>query len=971
MRNILQSLSALLTTGLFLISFSLHAQEYILDGELNGQTIQTCGGVFYDSGGANDAYGNNEDFTVTFCAADQEECIQLVFDSFSTESNWDFLEVYDGPDATAMSLGSFSGQDSPGEIIGSGSCLTFQFTSDSSSTDSGWSAEISCQCDSTISDGFGNGCPNIDVGPDYDVLCDSNCVTLNANVLETGLTDQYAVSAIEYNPPYPFDAGTGFSIGTDDVWSDGLVLPFNFCYFGNTYNEVVVGSNGLMSFNVGAYAGGFCPWAFTADCPNPVLPLNSIFGVYHDIDPNVCGDAKYAILGEAPCRVFVLNFDDVCHFSCNELNSTTQVVLYETTNIIEVYVQNKPTCSGWNSGNAVIGIQNADGSQGYVAPGRQTGPWTASEEAWRFTPDGVPNFEVSWFDSDDNLIGNGMSLEVCVPPTGTSYFAEVLYTSCDGSLIAEFDTLNIGINLDLETELEVTQVSCGDNCDGVIEINPLEGDAPYSYDIGNGPQDSNVFDNLCPGIYTITVVDINGCTDYVTVEIEQPDVPNPGEDNAIFVCETDGPINMTDNLNGNPDSDGQWYNPNMEPVSAVFDPAQNESGAYTYTVGASPCDVSATLTIQVVPSVFEEVNAAICEGETYTLPDGTQTNQGGTFEHTLTSSVTGCDSIVTTNLEVNPTYDLTVEAGICGSATVTLPDGTEVSTPGEYEVTLPTVAGCDSTITTIVSGVSVDAGEYETICPPEYPFNFSIEGTVVPMDPDATVTWSGSSELGFANENSLNTVVSVAEGGTYTILLTDSRCPDTPDSTTIMLMTNPTIDFPDNIELCVGETYELDPSLTGDFSPPPYIWGDSLLIHQQEMEGTLVIDSDDYLNYLNIPNLVTLIVPAESPCIPAQSSVYVEVIDCEIIIPNIFTPNGDGTNDTFEITGIENFPNSRMIILNRWGKVVYESDGYGQPFWNGTHYKSGAELSDGVYYYELIVNRLDEVFTGTITITRD
>src|SRR5690606_1521898 len=224
-------------------------------------------------------------------------------------------------------------------------------------------------------------------------------------------------------------------------------------------------------FNTG-FAGGYCPYAFTAQCPSPDLPSNSIFGVYHDIDPSVCGDARYAILGEAPCRVFVFNFDNVCHYESfftpctNPSNptSTTQVVLYETTNIIEIYVQDKPTCTEWNSGNAVIGIQNIGGTQGYVAPGRQTGPWSASEEAWRFTPDGTPNYEITWYDYDENIIGNGASIDVCIPPTGTSYVAEVLYTSCDGSLIAETDTIHIGIDLDVEIEVE--QVSCGDNCDG-------------------------------------------------------------------------------------------------------------------------------------------------------------------------------------------------------------------------------------------------------------------------------------------------------------------------------------------------------------------------------------------------------------------------------------------------------------------------------------------------------------------------
>src|SRR5690606_16559385 len=134
----------------------------------------------------------------------------------------------------------------------------------------------------------------------------------------------------------------------------------------------------------------FCPWSFSAAVPSANLPLNAIFGAYHDIDPSVCGNIRYAISGSFPCRTFMFDFNAVCHYSCTSQKTTQRIVLYETSNAIEVYIGSKPTCGGWNGGRAVIGIQNGAGSQGVVAPGRQTGSWTASNEAWRFTPSGAP-----------------------------------------------------------------------------------------------------------------------------------------------------------------------------------------------------------------------------------------------------------------------------------------------------------------------------------------------------------------------------------------------------------------------------------------------------------------------------------------------------------------------------------------------------------------------------------------------------
>lgn len=75
-----------------------------------------------------------------------------------------------------------------------------------------------------------------------------------------------------------------------------------------------------------------------------------------------------------------------------------------------------------------------------------------------------------------------------------------------------------------------------------------------------------------------------------------------------------------------------------------------------------------------------------------------------------------------------------------------------------------------------------------------------------------------------------------------------------------------------------------------------------------------------------------------------------------IEISEVFTPNGDGYNDTWLIKGLEAYPNSRVSIFNRWGTVVYETDDY-QNDWNGTsnspYHIGGEDLPEGTYYYLL------------------
>ncbi|TVR38962.1 MAG: hypothetical protein EA392_08195, partial [Cryomorphaceae bacterium] len=674
-----------------------------------GGTISTCSGNFFDTGGPNANYGNNQNITTTFCSDQSGECVNVNFNSFSLENGWDFLYIYDGPSIASPLIGTFTGGNSPGSVTGSGGCLTFRFTSDGSVTFPGWSAIISCNdCDyEPGGDGNPPACPSIEVSPDQELDCATACTQLQADVTETGLTTSYQVSSVPYEPPYPYTGGTPLFIGQDDIYSGVINLPFNFCFYGNMYNQAVVGANGLVSFNT-AYANQFCPWAFNVAVPNANLPLNAIFGVYHDIDPSQGGEINYAILGEAPCRTFVVNFNEIPHFQCNcgFFNtcriSTHQIVLYETTNIIDVYVNLKETCTGWNSGNAVLGIQNATGTQGLTPPGRNTGPWTASNEAWRFTPDGPPNYVINWYDDQNTLIGTGPDIEVCPQETST-YTGEVVYEHCDGSIIVETDQVTVTVVDSFTLNELFTDESCPGACDGSIEISTNDGEPPFVYELDGIEQNNGVFSNLCAGLYIITVTDDNDCVSVASIEIETPPLPDPGEDNSFEICANDESANLFDFLGGTPDTGGLWTDPQGNSHSGTLNPDADLAGDYTYTVGFPGCEFSSTITVEIHPVHEILIEETICEDEFVTLPDGSEVNEAGVYDVTLQSVVTGCDSTITTTVIVNPLLFSEQEFTICEDEFVTLPDGSEVNEAGVYDVTLQSVVtGCDSTITTTV-----------------------------------------------------------------------------------------------------------------------------------------------------------------------------------------------------------------------------------------------------------------------------
>jgi gliding motility-associated-like protein len=94
-----------------------------------------------------------------------------------------------------------------------------------------------------------------------------------------------------------------------------------------------------------------------------------------------------------------------------------------------------------------------------------------------------------------------------------------------------------------------------------------------------------------------------------------------------------------------------------------------------------------------------------------------------------------------------------------------------------------------------------------------------------------------------------------------------------------------------------------------------------------------------------------------------------------LFIPNAFTPNGDGINDKFVITGIESFPDNTILVVNRWGNKVFETEGYNNE-WDGKN-QFGVSLNkdgflpEGIYFYILNPGNGSDVIKGSIYLKRE
>ena len=387
-------------------------------------------------------------------------------------------------------------------------------------------------------------CP--DLGPDQFLTCGQGSTVLTANLTScvAGIapkqTTDYSVSPI----PYVAQTNTGNQIFmTDDSQQGPFNIGFNFCFFGTTYTQFYIGSNGWISFTGGQ------PTTFTSQqipTGNPLVPKNCIMGPWQDWHPGIGGQVRYQMSGVAPCRKLTVSWIGVPMFQCTGNQGTFHIVIYESTNNIENYIQDKPSCLSWQGGTSVQGIHNAGGTLGISVPGRNSTAWVANNDAWKWTPNGpTVNPVLTWYQVGNPIaIGTGLSITVTPPPAGAQYTCRFVYPICN----AGWNTCNAVAGPGPDTVLVVpgppnllpanmtfNNPVCFGGCDGTATATPVNGTPGYNF-LWSNSQTTQTATNLCPGTYTVLITDANGCSGTSTVTLTNP---------PMIVA---GPINFSDTI---------------------------------------------------------------------------------------------------------------------------------------------------------------------------------------------------------------------------------------------------------------------------------------------------------------------------------------------------------------------------------------------------------------------------------------
>ena len=497
------------------------------------------------------------------------------------------------------------------------------------------------------------------IAPDTEyVVCPGEdvCIDFDASYyVEAAETTSYEVIGIPFAPPFPTLGGTPMPVDQDDIWSPKITLPFEFCFMGNVYNSAQVGSNGIVSFNANQPAGGGSGYSFSQTIPNTTFPqLNAIYGVYQDTNPNPTNNTwdnpsiNYQVLGNYPCRALVVSFNELAQFGCSTDSAadqligaqSSQIVIYEITNIIEVYVKRRVPCTSWQGGVGLIGVQNAAGDVAFTPPGRNTGAWSASEEAWRFTPNGVistVNFE--WL-KDGAPYSTNTAINVCAEVGTTVMTARASYLLCNGNNVVRQSDFTIRVEEQIIPAADPVTISkCGNGEDVTFDLTVATADVftdPTGYNFTFYPTEQDAIDET--NAIATPEAFVTNATVTLWVRIMKDDLPcfitrsfivEVSNVAPVFGITPDASIcegtSTTIAVVPDPleDLTGATYSWTVD-GNALPDTTDSitvtTAGSYVVTVNKNGCVGTATSVVTVVPMPVADAPADVTACDTYTLP---------------------------------------------------------------------------------------------------------------------------------------------------------------------------------------------------------------------------------------------------------------------------------------------------------------------------------------------------------------
>ena len=284
-----------------------------------------------------------------------------------------------------------------------------------------------------------------------------------------------------------------------------------------------------------------------------------------------------------------------------------------------------------------------------------------------------------------------------------------------------------------------------------------------------------------------------------------------------------------------------------------------------------------------------------------------------------------------------------------GSSINTMKDLT-VSATGDYSLKVTDAENCSNTSAPVrikfftASATSMDA--VASVCGTNYSpitLNGAPSGGIFTID-NLPATVFDYKKLGFGKH-----VINYKVNGVLTCLNGES-------SQEVYISPYPKIDLGNDIFLGKGNAVTLKGYIGNDYT---YRWSPSNDLDNPNIANPLAspMQTSEYI----------LSVTSDRGC-ESKDTIKINVYD-KVYVPTAFSPNGDGQNDLWELSGINNYPDAEIQVFDRWGSIVFYSKGNYLPF-DGTN--AGNPLKEGTYIYKIYLYPNHPIFqyNGTLTILR-
>ena len=632
----------------------------------------------------------------------------------------------------------------------------------------------------------------------------------------------------------------------------------------------------------------------------------------------------------------------------NGCSATTSVTITSTAN---------PTVS---ASGTQAGCTVANGSAS-ATPSGGTSPFTY---LWNTTP--AQNTQTA------NNLSAGTYIVIATDANGCSATTSVTITTTNGPAVSATGT----------------QAGCT-VANGSATATPSGGTSPFTYLWNTTPvQNTQTANNLSAGTYTVTVTDANGCSAFTTVTISStsniPSAAASANNNVSCFGLSDGSATAT----GTGGTPGYNYSWNTSPVQNTQTANNLSAGTYSVTItDANGCSAVASVLITAPPVITLTANSSsvTCSGYnngsatanasggtpgyTYswnTTPvQNTQTANNlsaGTYQCTVTDSK-GCTKVTTVTItqpqalsaSTTPT-NVSCNGGSNGSASANPSGGTPGytylwnTTPaqstqtannlpvGSYIVTVKDANGCTKTATVTITQpapITYTVSGNDSICTGA---NTLLTAIANGGTPAYTYVWNPGPNSG--TSFSVNPTASTS----YSVSISDaSGCGSSSNQIfNVTVLPGPNALFDSASTGIYGSLYSFTDLSTPSVTITAWNWnfGDgsssSALqnpVHTFPGAGTYTVTEVAY-NQFGCPDTFKLTIH----------------VDEGILIPNVFTPDGDGVNDVWYIpnSGMKEF---HVELFDRWGAKVWETTA-DEIRWDG-HSSSGKLLTDGTYYFVL------------------